>query len=103
MPSPVGPVGSSNDATKFFKIRQSPVGSPVGNQGRQAPKPAYAPCPTCGVMILTGHTPSGQVVTVQPDVRMYVVVWENDTAQPVLHESRGYPPHQCATTIPRHS
>jgi hypothetical protein len=52
-------------------------------------------CPQCGVQVLTGQTPSGQQVTVEPDVQTYVVVWLEGAPQPVMHQSRGYPLHRC--------
>jgi hypothetical protein len=61
-------------------------------QRRIAP---YYVCPHCGVQVLTGQTPSGQSVTVEPDVQTYVVVWPEGTPRPRMHESRGYPLHVC--------
>ena len=57
--------------------------------------PAYAPCPTCGVLVLTGETTRGEVLALDPHQRTYAPVWANDTPRPVLHESRGYPVHVC--------
>ena len=62
-------------------------------QRRIAP---YGPCPQCGRPTLTGQTPSGQAVTVEPAaVQTYVVVWLEGRPQPVMHQSRGYPLHRC--------
>ena len=66
---------------------------------RRWPQRRIAPshvCPHCGVQVLTGQTPSGLQVMVEPDVQTYAVVWHESTPQPVMHQSRGYPLHRCA-------
>jgi hypothetical protein len=63
----------------------------------RAPSAPYHVCPHCGVQVLTGQTPSGLQVTVEPNaVPLYVVVWPEGRPQPVMHQSRGYPLHRCA-------
>jgi hypothetical protein len=57
--------------------------------------PASAPCPRCGVEVLTGRTATGEAVTVDPHQRTYVVCWLNNAPQPQLRASAGYPVHRC--------
>lgn len=61
----------------------------------QTARPAYAPCSQCGRLVLTGETLAGVMVPLETDRQSYVPVWHNDTPWPTLHESRGYPTHQC--------
>jgi hypothetical protein len=63
----------------------------------RAPAAPYHACPHCGVHVLTGRTPRGQAVTVEPAaVPLYVVVWPEGRPHPVMHQSRGYLLHRCA-------
>jgi hypothetical protein len=57
--------------------------------------PAYAPCPTCGGMVLTGTTLTGKLVALDTQGQSYVPLWLEQTPRPVLHESRGYQVHRC--------
>ena len=62
----------------------------VPTSTKPAPPPAYAPCPACGHLVLSGIATS----TYAPD-------WDHGAALPRLHESRGYPVHRCALGAPR--
>jgi hypothetical protein len=60
--------------------------------------PAYAPCPTCGQMVLTGKTPDGRLVAPDTSVKTYCVRWTSGTPTPALCESSAYPVHACKET-----
>jgi hypothetical protein len=68
--------------------------APALDEAEPSP-PAYAPCPTCGVLVLTGRTPAGVQVAVDTHVQSYTVLWLPKAPEPLLHESRGYPVHRC--------
>jgi hypothetical protein len=57
--------------------------------------PAYAPCPNCGLEVLTGVTEQNEAVTLDPHQRCYVVLWQNNEPWPGLRASGAYPVHQC--------
>lgn len=56
---------------------------------------ALAPCPRCGRPVLTGQTASLELVTVEPAVQTYVLVWDRGAQWPRLAQSRGYVAHAC--------
>jgi hypothetical protein len=56
------------------------------------------PCPMCGVRIITGVLDNGTTITVESDVPMYTMLWQNRAKCPTLQVSRGYPAHQCRMT-----
>jgi hypothetical protein len=56
---------------------------------------AYAPCSSCGVMVLTGMTDTGEAVMLDTHQRTYVALWLNHAPQPQLRASAGYPVHRC--------
>jgi hypothetical protein len=60
--------------------------------------PAYAPCPHCGLAVLTGVIEEGNEVTLDPHQQCYVVLWLNNDPQPQLRLSAAYPVHQCQET-----
>jgi hypothetical protein len=57
--------------------------------------PCYVPCEACGVLVLTGVTPAGTRLALDTHIKTYTVQWGSGAAQPLLHESRAYPVHQC--------
>ena len=59
--------------------------------------PAYAPCSACGALVLTGMTSTGAQLTLDVRVATYTIDWQHGSPQPLMHESRGYPLHQCVT------
>ena len=69
---------------------------PAKNGRSKADVPAcHAPCPRCGVMVLTGTTTAGVQVQLDIQGQSYTVLWLPESAQPVLYQSRGYPTHRC--------
>lgn len=60
-----------------------------------------APCPQCGVLVLTGATVTGVLVALDTQVPCYVALWLSETPRPVLHASRGYPVHRCGAPVPQ--
>jgi hypothetical protein len=67
---------------------------PGGERTRDHP-PAYAPCPHCGLAVLTGMTDEGTTVALDPHQRCYVVLWLDNAPQPQLRVSAAYPVHLC--------
>jgi hypothetical protein len=59
---------------------------------------AYAPCSSCGVMVLAGVTEQDEAVTLDPSQRCYMALWLNHAPQPQLRVSAAYPVHQCRET-----
>jgi len=57
--------------------------------------PCYAPCPRCGVDVLTGATREGRVLALDTHTATYTVVWGNGEPQPIFSLSRAYPAHGC--------
>jgi hypothetical protein len=57
--------------------------------------PAYAPCPTCGQMVLTGKTPEGRLVALDTSAKTYCVLWLDRASVPQLRQSAAYPVHTC--------
>jgi hypothetical protein len=57
--------------------------------------PAYGPCPTCGVPVVVGRTPTGIPVALETNVATYIVDFPPGAAYPLLQQSRAYPVHQC--------
>jgi len=69
----------------------------------KAPSPAetpacYAACP-CGAMVLTGATPTGERVVLEPNVKTYSVQMDRGSVVPTMHESMAYPVHLCAAAM----
>jgi hypothetical protein len=64
-----------------------------------APHRAYAPCACCQALVLTGTTTTGTRVALDTHIATYVVDWDHGTPAPALHQSRGYPVHQCASQV----
>ena len=61
-----------------------------------APTCALAPCPRCGRPVVWGQVDGkGELVTVDPAVLTYVLVWDRGAPWPRLAQSRGYVAHQC--------
>ena len=63
------------------------------------PAPAYAPCPACGLMVLTGQTRTGERLALDVHVPTWCVLWNTGEALPVLEQSRGYPVHGCVAGV----
>jgi hypothetical protein len=68
---------------------------PTTKRGKPDAPPAYAPCPVCGVQVLTGATPAGLRLALDVGIKTYVVDWDRGTPALLLIESRGYPVHRC--------
>ena len=73
----------------------------VPTSTKPAPPPAYAPCPACGHLVLSGIATSGVQLALDVDVRTYAPDWDHGAALPRLHESRGYPVHRCGALSER--
>jgi hypothetical protein len=54
-----------------------------------------APCVQCGVPVITGVDERGVLITVEPQVRTYALVWLSGERLPRLKTGRGYPAHTC--------
>jgi hypothetical protein len=71
---------------------------PPSSRGTADTPPAYGLCPQCRLPVLTGITPTGQVLAVETSTRCYVVTWLPKAPRPLFQESRAYPVHRCHTT-----
>ena len=56
--------------------------------------PVYVPCEACGTMVVTGATVHSTRLALDLHLKTYTLTWHHE-AEPVLHESRSYPVHQC--------
>ena len=56
--------------------------------------PVSGPCEGCGALVVLGATVHGTRLALDLHVKTYTLSWSRE-APPVLHESRGYPVHQC--------
>lgn len=55
-----------------------------------------SPCLTCGVLVITGESERGALVIVEPQTRIYALVWHSGERHPRAHQGRGYPEHVCS-------
>jgi hypothetical protein len=91
-------LASATEQLSLVSVELAPTVEPPARAVREHP-PCYAPCPTCGALVLTGETRQGEVVALDTQTRSYVPTWLPDTPRPVLDESRGYPVHQCEREV----
>lgn len=61
--------------------------------------PAYAPCPHCGCIVVTGLLASGELISLEVSQRCYVIDWLKGDEAPRLHQSRAYPQHCCPGNV----
>jgi hypothetical protein len=81
-------------ADTFFLAPTADI--PPPKRGSVDYPPAYAPCETCGVKVLRGHTATGARVVLEPDtIVTYVMVWRNGEPEPEYARSGGHPVHTC--------
>jgi hypothetical protein len=66
----------------------------VPTSRQQDHSPVSGPCEGCGALVVIGATVRGARLALDLHVATYTISWSRE-AQPVLHESRGYPVHQC--------
>jgi hypothetical protein len=69
--------------------------APKSSRRKSETPPCYVSCEACGVLVLTGATTAGARLSLDTHIATYAVQWDQEAHEPILHQSRGYPVHQC--------